>query len=323
MDRPLHHRAFVVSVVWTLVLLFLGSVVHATESSLACPDWPTCYGSLVPEMSGGVFWEHLHRLVAGGLILMWLLATYLAWGPGRDRPILRKATVAGLVLLLVQAVLGGVTVILRLPDAVSTSHLGLAFLFLALATVLSAISAPGWRAREVGPDSGSALMPWLAFAAALVFVQSILGAWVRHADAGMACPDLPLCLGEWVPPLEQGLVVIHWLHRGVGVLTGLVVLGVAGTLFARVRAPRLRFGAIAAGTLVLAQVGLGFLSVYTVLSVTPVSLHTLVAAVLLSVLCALAAWTWEGASEPAAPGEASLAAAGPGLGGPEGPAGRD
>ncbi|NIP59464.1 MAG: hypothetical protein GWM92_14165, partial [Gemmatimonadetes bacterium] len=276
MDRPLHHRAFVVSVVWTLVLLFLGSVVHATESSLACPDWPTCYGTMVPEMSGGVFWEHLHRLVAGGLILMWLLATYLAWGPGRDRPILRKATVAGLVLLLVQAVLGGVTVILRLPDAVSTSHLGLAFLFLAVATVLSAISAPGWREREAGPDSGSTLTPWLAGAAALVFAQSILGAWVRHADAGMACPDIPLCLGEWVPPLDQRLVVIHWLHRGVGVLAGLVVVGVAAALFARVRAPRLRFGALAAGSLVLVQVGLGFLSVHTVLSVTPVSLHTLV-----------------------------------------------
>ncbi|HSR42932.1 MAG TPA: COX15/CtaA family protein, partial [Longimicrobiales bacterium] len=267
MDRPLHHRAFVVSVVWTLVLLFLGSVVHATESSLACPDWPTCYGSLVPEMSGGVFWEHLHRLVAGGLILMWLLATYLAWGPGRDRPVLRKAAVAGLALLLVQAVLGGITVILRLPDAVSTSHLGLAFLFLALATVLAVITAPGWREREPGSDTGSRLAVLVAGAAALVFLQSLLGAWVRHADAGMACPDIPLCLGEWVPPLEQRLVAIHWLHRGVGVLTGLVVVGVAGAVVARGRTRRVRLGAIAAGALVLAQVGLGFLSVQTVLSV--------------------------------------------------------
>ena len=73
-----HPRAFTVSVVWTLLLLWLGSIVHATHSSLACPDWPTCHGTMIPVMTGGVFWEHLHRLVAGGLVLMWLLATWLA-----------------------------------------------------------------------------------------------------------------------------------------------------------------------------------------------------------------------------------------------------
>ncbi|MFW6200902.1 MAG: COX15/CtaA family protein, partial [Gemmatimonadota bacterium] len=177
---------------WTLILLFLGSVVHATESSLACPDWPTCYGSMVPEMTGGVFWEHLHRLVAGGLILMWLLALYLVWRPAAERPWLRKATLGGLVLLLIQAVLGGITVILLLPDPISTSHLGLAFAFLALATVLGVSTSPRWGRREMtetgtseedaveeveddgdGEAAPGSLRPWAVATAVLVFVQSL------------------------------------------------------------------------------------------------------------------------------------------------------
>ena len=300
MERPQHYRAFVVSAVWTLVLLFLGSVVHATESSLACPDWPTCYGSWVPEMSGGIFWEHLHRLVAGGLILMWLLATWFAWEPGRERPWLRTAVLGGIGLLLVQSVLGGVTVILELPDAISTSHLGLAFLFLALATVLAVATAPGWGERnDVDPETRRGIRPWAVGVGVLVFVQSLLGAWVRHADAGMACPGIPLCLGEWVPPLEQLPIALQFFHRVAGVVLALAVVAMAWVVLRRTGAERLRRAAWASVVLVLLQVGLGFLSVTSFLAVTPVSLHTLVGATLLAVVAALATWTWE----PSAPGE--------------------
>lgn len=299
MDRPLHHRAFAVTVGWTLILLFLGSIVHATESSLACPDWPTCYGTMVPEMSGGIFWEHLHRLVAGGLVLMWLLATYLAWAPERDRPWIRRATFGGIVLLVIQSVLGGVTVILELPDAISTSHLALAFLFLALATGLTVATHPRWgRHRTDDRDSLRTIRAVALPVTGLVLLQSVLGAWVRHADAGMACPDVPLCLGEWVPPLEQHLIAIHWAHRVLGVLLGLGVLALAGVVLARSAARPLRRTAVTAGVLVLIQVTLGFLSVGTFLAVIPVSLHTLVAAALLAATTAVAVWTWEPAGDP-------------------------
>jgi len=283
MTDTLLPRAFRVTVVWTLLLLFLGSVVHATESSLACPDWPTCYGTMVPEMTGGVFWEHLHRLVAGGLVLMFSLATWLAHKEAQDRPWMIRACWGGIGLLLVQSAFGGLTVIYRLPDLVSTTHLSLAFSFLALATFLAAsTSAP------VASPPVPNIRRWAAVGAGLVFVQSVLGALVRHMDAGMACPDAPLCLGQVVPPLVNAPITVHFFHR----VLALIVAGYVVTLSVRVvRSPApkaLRRWAVVAGGLVVAQVGLGFASVLTVLAVAPVSLHTLFAASLLATLVYLA-----------------------------------
>lgn len=285
------HRIFAVTVAWTLALLFLGSVVHATESSLACPDWPTCFGTMFPEMKGGVFWEHLHRLVAGGLILLFGLATWFAYRDTGRGSWIRTACIAGIGLLLVQAVFGGLTVIYRLPDAISTSHLSMALAFLALATVLAAATSPRMETRpHVAEEARAVLRGWGTGAAALVFAQSVVGGVVRHTDAGMACPDFPTCIGEWVPPLQNSLVASHFLHRLVGVAATLAVVILAVKL-ARAGAPAfVRRTAALALALVAAQFTLGVVSVFTVLAVVPVSLHTLGAAALLSVLVLLAAW---------------------------------
>ena len=299
---PLLPRALKVTVVWTLGLLLLGSVVHATESSLACPDWPTCFGTMVPEMSGGVFWEHLHRLVAGGLVLMFSLATWLAHKEARDRPWLIRACWGGIALLLVQSVFGGLTVIYRLPDLVSTTHLALAFGFLSLATFLAAATTGASPAtsrdgqvdlRPAGPHlvDGGRPTRWAATAAALVFAQSVLGALVRHMDAGMACPDAPLCLGQVVPPLINAPIIAHYTHRLLALVVTMVVLGLATAIWRNRGTAMLRPWAALAAGLVIVQVGLGFASVLTVLAVVPVSLHTLVAAALLSTLVYVATIT--------------------------------
>jgi heme A synthase len=288
----LHPRAFKVTVGWTLVLLYLGSVVHATESSLACPDWPTCFGTLAPEMTGGVFWEHLHRLVAGGLVLMFGLATWLVKKEAPASPWLFKACLAGIALLLIQSVFGGLTVLYQLPDMVSTTHLALAFLFLVLATVLAAATSATARTirRGDGPNArfGSGVSTQLtglaALAAGLVFVQSVLGALVRHTDGGMACPDIPLCLGQVVPPLINIQITSHFFHRMLAIVAALLVIGIV-TWAHRVEVPSIvRKWLVAAAVLVVVQVALGVASVLMTLAVAPVSLHTLVAAGLVSIL---------------------------------------
>lgn len=295
---PQHHRAFAISVAWTLSLLLLGSVVHATESSLACPDWPTCFGSYMPVMEGGVFWEHIHRLWAGGLILMFALGTWFAFREGASRRV-RVAAVGGVVLLLVQAVFGGLTVLMRLPDAISTSHLSMALAFLVLTTVLAIATSPRRAGRRPLPEPVRGdLRFWGTAAALLVFAQSVLGGLVRHTDAGMACPDFPTCGGAWIPTITNHLVGLHFAHRVVGVVATAVVVLLAWKILRDPIERRLRSLALTAVALVLVQMTLGIVSVLSILAVVPVSLHTLGAAALLCVLAALSAWGWIGYGAP-------------------------
>tara|TARA_Y100000817_G_scaffold255297_1_gene208415 strand:- start:611 stop:1552 length:942 start_codon:yes stop_codon:yes gene_type:complete len=291
----LHPRAYKVTVVWTLGLLFLGSIVHATESSLACPDWPTCFGTMMPEMTGGVFWEHLHRLVAGGLVLMFILATWLARKETSDRPWIFRLSIVGVGLLLVQSFFGGLTVIYRLPDLISTTHLSLAFIFLSLATILAVATHGSTNSKSppamkgLSRSDGTKLAAYAAIAAVAVFVQSVIGALVRHTDGGMSCPDIPLCLGQIVPPLVNIQITSHFLHRTMAVVTSGAVIFLYAWTKTRCEIPNhvQRLVVIAVGLLVI-QVLLGVASVLTVLAIPPVSLHTLVAAALLSILVGIA-----------------------------------
>jgi cytochrome c oxidase assembly protein subunit 15 len=202
----------------------------------------------------------------------------------------------------VQAVFGGLTVLFRLPDAVSTTHLGLALLFLSLAVVLAASTSPRRATRPaLSADTARALRRWGSAAAGLVFVQSLLGGIVRHTDAGMACPDVPTCLGAWIPPMGNELVALHFTHRVLAVLVTIAVVALT-VRFTRPDTPRhVRAAALLSLALVVIQVTLGILSVVTILGVTPVSLHTLGAASLLATLVLLSTWGFEADGTPGQP----------------------
>ena len=299
---------------WTLALIFLGSYVHATDASLACPDWPTCFGTMMPEMTGGVFWEHLHRLWAGALLMLFAVSVALVRRGHPDRPGLFRLGLAGIAMLLAQSVLGGMTVLLRLPDAISAAHLAMALAFVALLTTLLVRTGRGGgtvvprgeeeRRLAAGEQASHGVRAALRrssdnlalrmglLASALVYAQSMVGAWVRHRDAGMACPDVPLCLGRLVPPLEFAIVRLHYLHRVFGVVAAVVVVACAWVLVRRGGSRPARIAGAALGAGVVAQVLLGFASVAARLDPVLVSLHSVIAATLLAIGVGVAARSW-------------------------------
>jgi heme A synthase len=275
----------------TWLLLLVGCLVHGTGSSLACPDWPLCFGSVFPKMENGVEYEHTHRLVATAVGLLTVALAVALHRRRVDDPPLAKMGYASVGLVCFQGLLGGATVILRLPILVTLMHLGTSMAFFSLTTLIAlrvrsrpgaspAKSSKSGSSRESAASQLAGLRPWAGLAALATFGQVVLGGIVRHTASGLACFGLPLCNGDlW--PSHPGA---HWhmSHRIFAILLGTYIVALGAVL--RARAPRTtvaRLAALAMG-LVVVQVALGALSVLSTLALSVVTLHLGVAALLLA-----------------------------------------
>jgi cytochrome c oxidase assembly protein subunit 15 len=280
-----YHRSAAVLAVLVVGLIGAGALVTSKSAGLAVPDWPLSYGSLNPPRwweIENVRAEHGHRLYAGTVAL---LTIGLGVWVGRREPrrwVRRLAwTAVGAVLL--QALLGGVTVLFFLPTAVSVGHAALAEVFLCLVVTLAVVTSGGWRAAPAG-GAGIAGTARLATAAtATIYLQILVGAVMRHLGAGLAIPDFPLVFGALVPPRWDVPIAVHYAHR-VGALA---VLGVVTWTAARVftghrREGALRRPAAALLLLVAAQIGLGAAVVLGGRAVAVNTLHVATGATLLA-----------------------------------------
>jgi cytochrome c oxidase assembly protein subunit 15 len=249
-----------VALVLTYGLIVLGAWVRATGSGLSCPDWPTCYGHWVP-LPGDippdvgysylqVMLEWVHRLIAGVILGPLILAIgVLAWRARDTRP--RMPAYAGglILLLLVQAGLGGVTVLDQNSPWSVALHLGTALVLLSVLCLIFERSGEGSH-RGASAARTLSTVVWLLTLGAMVSA-----AMVTKTGAALACgTSWPLCDGALVPYLGDPQIRLHFTHRLLALGAGLGVLALAIGARSRAEVRPLAWLALA---LVVVEIGLG------------------------------------------------------------------
>jgi len=273
-------RLAVVTIAATFVLIGVGGLVRATDSGLGCPDWPRCFGRLVPPAELHPWIEHSHRLVASVVVVLVALLVVAAWRTGQER-VVRRAAVAALVLVLAQAVIGAFVVWWKLRADSVTLHLATALALVALLIFIDFRARHG-PARRHGQDRRFVRL--VGAGAGLLYLQMLVGSTVTGHQAGLAYP-----LAVVWPDLDPGVARIQLAHRVLAVVVATLVVAtwVVARRTQRAHPTVTRLAGCAAG-LVAVQVALGMANVANRLSALTVVPHLTVGALLWGTMVALA-----------------------------------
>jgi cytochrome c oxidase assembly protein subunit 15 len=272
-----------------LLLICSGGLVTSHGAGMAVPDWPNSFGYnmfLFPlsRWVGGVFFEHTHRLIASGVGLLTIVlcvATLVV----EDRSWVKWLSGLAILAVIIQGVLGG----LRVTEhnaVLGLFHGCLAQAFFCLVATIALVTSRFWRrfGRVGDQPEIRRLRFWTVLITAMVFIQLALGASMRHSHTGLSIPDFPTAYGALFPPLDAasiasinnvratqaappinaGLILLQYLHRGWAVLIVIGLLSVATAILRnrRVSAPARR-GASFWAVLVLAQFALGAWTIWS------------------------------------------------------------
>ena len=274
----------------TANLIFAGGLVTSTSSGLSVPDWPTTYGWFMftfplDKMVGGIRFEHTHRLIASTVgFLILVLAVWLRLA--EPRRWVRQLGYVALAAVITQGILGGITVLWYLPDPISIAHASLAQLVFCLTITIALTTSRGWKdaysRRGATPDDR--ILQTIATATtALVYLQILVGATMRHTDAGLAIPDFPYAFGHLLPPTWNPKIAVHFAHRVGAVFVTLFALATTSHVFFHHRSrPELWRPSALLLLLIALQITLGALTVLTQKHYIINSLHVVTGASVLA-----------------------------------------
>jgi cytochrome c oxidase assembly protein subunit 15 len=275
----------VVLACWTFLLIIAGALVTSNDAGLSVPDWPTSFGSWykIPKLVGGVKFEHTHRMIAQGAGLLTIILAVWTWRAEKRRW-MRILGFIALAMVIVQGILGGLTVKLFLPPLVSSAHAALAQTFFCVAVAFALFTGQKWveeQPRVEFDQRRPSLFTLTLLSIFVLYVQLILGAMFRHH--GMS----------WWPHVAHAVVVSF-------VLAWTAVRAL--TVYSNIEA--VRRPAILMLSLVIAQLCLGFTAFLTRVSwgknavqpelpmVVSTVAHVAVGALLLATTVILAIQVW-------------------------------
>ncbi|MDW8141561.1 MAG: COX15/CtaA family protein [Candidatus Bipolaricaulota bacterium] len=281
MSTTLFRRLALITTVVTFGHLLFGNLVSGTDSGMGCgPHWPLCQGHLFPPLDDpALVIEWSHRLFAALLGMLVLATTLVAWKHQRHQCAL-CATALGLVIIV--ALLGAVTVWLELPKEVSTTHLALGLGVFMLLVAVTVRAQPALRSSS----DDRRVFVWALATLLVLYAQSVLGAYVRHSNAGLVLPVWPFL--PFFPNLAVGVIAHQWSHR----LMALIVAALVSVTAWRAWQANYRFISLSSVIFVIAQILLGVLTVETRLHPLVAMLHLAGALGLLALFVALTLRTW-------------------------------
>lgn len=284
-----YYAAFTVLITYGLIVL--GGTVRVTDSGTACPDWPLCHGQVIPPADTKVWIEFSHRLVASivGFIILGL--AFWIWRRHWQNPLLKYAAMFSLALLVLQVIVGGVTVGTETAAGIVAIHLTIALTLISTLILIAAVARDpeGTRLGRLRGIAGR--MPWLTFATlAGIFLLIIVGAFVSQMEAGLAYPDWPLFDGRLISSGSAN-GDIHYAHRLIAGVVGLLFLVLAVRIL-RTERNGVVLGAVAvAFALFTAQVLVGASNVWFDLATSVRIVHLALASALWCVLVFALIWS--------------------------------
>lgn len=269
----------------TLFLIFAGAMVTSTGSGLAVPDWPLSYGMLFPPMVGGIFYEHGHRMIAAAVGLLTVIQA--VWLQFREpKRFLRRLGWISVATVIVQGLLGGLTVILLLPLPISVGHAALAEIFFCLNVAIAFFASRTYAGLLDRPEAragGGDLVAPTTLLTGIVFLQILVGAVMRHLGAGLAIPDFPLSFGRIVPELTSIGVAVNYTHRVGALVVTVMVLSIARRIFTAVDARPLKSVYLILVMILTSQIFLGAFTVWSGKNPLLTSVHVAFGALTLGV----------------------------------------